>query len=159
MGAPPLSRLAPPNWALSAVLCAALGLAACAPGPAGPPPARPAAGAEALPARPIELGEYATETEARTLAAFSASVARRYASGAPMAPALADLEANKFACARPRPGAGDPPDQVCRRVVKAEGCKHTFQVHLFDDDGAKQTLARVRGLYDKSCGGDDLLGG
>lgn len=116
----------------------------------------PTAGA-AHPSGPINLGDYEKASDGSIESMFARQIVARYASGAPMATALKDLGDNKFACAAPKAGGGDPPDQVCRRVMKAGGCTFTYQVHLFDDPG-KRGLNRVRGLYDKACG-EELLGG
>jgi hypothetical protein len=139
-------------------LFAALALAACASGLAG---ANKAHGV-APPRGELPLGDYAKGDEAKLAADFSRMVGARYPAGLAMSAAQADLGRNKFNCAAPKLGAkpaGDPPDLVCRRVIKAGGCDHTWQVHLFDDDGGKPSVARVRGLYDRACGSDDLLGG
>lgn len=99
--------------------------------------------------------------EAQTLEAFQQSVASRYAAGIAVNAAQSDLEHNEFRCgASPGTdaGRGDPPAEVCRRTVTANGCTHTWQVHLFDEHGDGR-LARTRGLYDRRCGGDGLLGG
>ena len=73
---------------------------------------------------------------------------------------MADLRDNQFACAPPGPSRrGDPPTQACRRTVREAGCTYTWQAHLWADAGGAK-LARVRGLYDKSCASDGgLLGG
>ncbi|MEJ0023908.1 MAG: hypothetical protein WDN76_11110 [Alphaproteobacteria bacterium] len=113
--------------------------------------------AESRPSGPIELGDYEKAPEGSIASMFAKQIAARYREGAPLAGAMKDLEGNKFGCAAPKAGGGDPPDQVCRRVLKAGGCSYTYQVHLFDDPG-KKGLSRVRGLYDKACG-EDLLGG
>ncbi len=93
--------------------------------------------------------------------AFQQSVANRYSAGLAISAVSADLRRNDFSCgAAPRQdaGRGDPPAQVCRHTVSASGCTHTWQAHLFDTRGDGR-LARTRGLYDRRCGGDGLLGG
>ncbi len=131
--------------------CAALGI--------GRPTRAVTPSGEAGMVGPIELGDYANETEGKILSGFSKAIAARYAPSLAMARALRDLESNKFTCAAPGKAGGDPPDQVCRRTIKAGECSYTWQVHLFDDDGGKPSIARVRGLFDKTCGKEDLLGG
>ncbi len=123
----------------------------------GKPVGASAPTASSRPGGPIELGDYEKASDGSISAMFSKQIVGRYAEGAPMANAMKDLEGNKFACAAPKAGGGDPPDQVCRRMLKTGGCTYTYQVHLFDDPG-KKGLNRVRGLYDKACG-EDLLGG
>ena len=139
-------------------LIAVLALSACATNIAG---ANKAHGI-ATPKGELQLGDYAQLGEAKLAADFSSMIAARYPAGLSLSAAQADLGRNRFSCGAPKLGgkpSGDPPDLVCRRVIKAGGCDHTWQVHLFDDDGGKPTLARVRGLYDRACGSDDLLGG
>jgi hypothetical protein len=109
------------------------------------------------PSGPIDLGDYEKASEGSIASMFAKQIVARYANGAPIGSATKDLAENKFACAAPKAGGGDPPDQVCRRALKAGACTYTYQVHLFDDPG-KKGLNRVRGLFDKACG-EDLLGG
>lgn len=107
---------------------------------------------------PVELGDWRNANEATVLQAFQQGVASRYGSGVEISAAAADLRRNEFSCGAAPPqdqGRGDPPAQVCRRTTTASGCTHTWQVHLFGRD----TLDRTRGLYDRRCGGDGLLGG
>ncbi len=141
------------------LLLAAMALSACASLNGGkPPPAQQPAqqGATFKPSGPIVLGDYEKASPASVRGDFSKTVVARYVAGAPVSAAMKDLADNKFACAAPRQGPGDPPDQVCRRAIKAGSCTFTYQVHLFNDPG-KTGVARVRGLYDKACG-DELLG-
>jgi hypothetical protein len=146
------------RFAHGLVLFAALCLSACASLDGGKPaPALPAQGATFKPSGPIALGDYEKASDSSVRGDFSKEIVGRYAAATPVAAALKDLADNKFACAPPKQGTGDPPDQVCRRAVKAGSCTYTFQVHLFNDAG-KAGVARVRGLYDKACG-DELLGG
>lgn len=137
----------------------ALALGACATlptsapsGPSGPAP---------IPSTPIVLGDWRNATEAATLEAFQGGVAERYGAGLALSTVSADLRRNDFNCADAPPraegGRGNPPTEVCRRTVTTGGCTHTWQVHLFDEGGAR--LARTRALYDRRCGGDGLLGG
>jgi hypothetical protein len=137
----------------------ALLLAACATPVGGPvEPSGPAS----IPSSSIELGDWRNATEAAVLQAFEQTVASRYGAGLQVTAASADLRRNEFNCGAAPPRAegnrGDPPAQVCRKTTTANGCTHTWQVHLFDQagDGA---LSRTRGLYDRRCGGDGLLGG
>lgn len=140
-----------------AVAILALALAGCAT-PGGP--ATPGA-ASRIPQTPIDLGDWRNASEAATFAAFEQHVAARYGAGIELAAASGDLRRAEFACASGparADGRGDPPAQVCRRTITASGCTHTWQVHLFDTAGDAR-LARTRGLYDRHCGGDGLLGG
>lgn len=114
-----------------------------------------------IPTAPLELGDWRSASEAATLQAFQQNVTSRYGEGLAISAASGDLRRNDFNCG-PAPeqdrGRGDPPVQVCRRTTTASGCTHTWQVHLFGADGNAQ-LSRTRGLYDRRCGGDGLLGG
>lgn len=122
----------------------------------GTPPSGPAA----IPSAPLSLGDWRNASESATLEAFQQEVASRYAQGLQVAAASNDLRRNEFNCGAAPPRAegnrGDPPAQVCRKTTTANGCTHTWQVHLFAADGV---LDRPRGLYDRRCGGDGLLGG
>lgn len=142
-----------------AAVAALVMLGACATMPVSGPSAPEGAGS--IPSAPLSLGDYRTATEAATLDAFQQAVTSRYATGIAVNAAQGDLEHNEFRCgASPGTdaGRGDPPAEVCRRTVTANGCTHTWQVHLFDQHGDGR-LARTRGLYDRRCGGDGLLGG
>jgi hypothetical protein len=137
----------------------ALLLSACETVPAGDV-SEPSAGAE-IPSGALELGDWRSANEAATLQAFQQSVNGRYGAGLAVSAASADLRRNEFSCGAAPPldnGRGDPPAQVCRRTTTASNCTHTWQVHLFDE-GGNGRLARTRGLYDRRCGGDGLLGG
>lgn len=143
--------------AFYALTALTLALAACAT-PVGP--ATPG-GASGVPQTPIDLGDWRRASEATTLSAFQQHVNARYAAGLELAAATGDLRRAEFTCAAGparAEGRGDPPVQVCRRTITASGCTHTWQVHLFDTSGNAR-LARTRGLYDRRCGGDGLLGG
>ena len=113
-----------------------------------------------IPSAPINLGDWRNASEAATLEGFQQGVASRYVAGLQLATASADLRRNEFNCGAAPPRAegnrGDPPAQVCRKTTTANGCTHTWQVHLFAEGEA---LARTRGLYDRRCGNDGLLGG
>ncbi|MBY0565531.1 MAG: hypothetical protein K2P58_15285 [Hyphomonadaceae bacterium] len=140
-----------------ALVALALALAACAT-PAGP--AAPV-GSGRIPSTPIELGDWRHASEASTLSTFQAQINARYAAGLELSAVFGDLRRAEFTCAAGPArtnGRGDPPAQVCRRTITANGCTHTWQVHLFDTSGDAR-LARTRGLYDRRCGGDGLLGG
>lgn len=136
----------------------ALLLGACETLPTGGPttPSGPAT----IPSAPLSLGDWRGGSEAATLQAFEQTVASRYGAGLQIAAVSNDLRRNEFTCGAAPPRAsgnrGTPPEQVCRRTTTANGCTHTWQVHLFGADGA---LAQTRGLYDRRCGGDGLLGG
>ena len=140
------------------VLVLGLALAACATpinGPATP------AGSTSIPSAPVDLGDWRNANENATLTAFQEGVTNRYGAGIAISAASSDLRRNEFTCGAAPPldaGRGDPPAQVCRRTIAASGCTHTWQVHLFDEGGDGR-LARTRGLYDRRCGGDGLLGG
>lgn len=140
-------------------LAALAALAACASTPVSAPstPTGPAS----IPTGALELGDYRGASAAQTLAAFEANVISRYGAGVAINAAAADLRSQQFSCgAAPRPdnGRGAPPAQVCRRTITANSCTHTWQVHLFDENGNRR-LARTRALYDRRCGSDGLLGG
>ena len=138
-----------------AILFVLAGLAACATPIGGP--VTPT-GSTTIPSSRIDLGDWRNASESATLAAFQRGVASRYGAGVAISAVAADLRRNEFSCGAAPPangGRGDPPAQVCRRTISASGCTHTWQVHLFGN-GA---LARTRGLYDRRCGGDGLLGG
>jgi hypothetical protein len=117
-------------------------------------------GPATVPSEPVNLGDWRNATEAATLEAFQQAIASRYGQGLPIVTVSQDLRRNEFNCTPAPPRAegnrGDPPAQVCRKTTTAGGCTHTWQVHLFGDESA---LARTRGLYDRRCGGDGLLGG
>jgi hypothetical protein len=118
-------------------------------------------GPSTIPSGPVDLGNWRNASEAATLQAFQQSITSRYGAGLQVSNAAADLRRNEFSCGAAPPlnqGRGDPPAQVCRRTITASGCTHTWQVHLFDESGNSR-LARTRGLYDRRCGGDGLLGG
>lgn len=141
------------------ILLAALALGACAVMPVGgvSTPSGPAT----IPSSPLDLGDWRRASAAATLTQFQRNVASRYGLGLALTAVAADLRRNSFNCAGGRPeanGRGDPPEQICRRTTTASGCTHTWQVHLFDANGDGR-LARTRGLYDRRCGGDGLLGG
>lgn len=143
----------------AAAACLAFALAACATTPVGGP-SEPT-GPTTIPSGALGLGDWRNATEAATLEAFQENVSARYGAGQQISAVSADLRRNEFNCG-PAPaadrGRGDPPAQVCRRTTTASGCTHTWQVHLFDE-GGNERLARTRGLYDRRCGGDGLLGG
>ncbi len=142
----------------TSLFAAALLLAACATAPIGP--AAPEGPSE-IPSGELNLGEWRTASQAATLSAFEENVISRYGAGISISAAAADLRRNEFTCGAAPPqdqGRGDPPAQVCRRTVTAEGCTHTWQVHLFDANGDAH-LSRTRGLYDRRCGNEGLLGG
>jgi hypothetical protein len=147
------------KYASSIAVSLALLLTACVTPVGGPSePTGPAT----LPSSSIELGDWRNASEAAVLQAFEQTVASRYSAGIQVAAASADLRRNEFNCGAAPPRAegnrGDPPAQVCRKTTTANGCTHTWQVHLFDQTG-DGNLSRTRGLYDRRCGGDGLLGG
>jgi hypothetical protein len=144
--------------ARTAVIVFALLLGACETLPTSGPSV--SGGPAAIPSTPLSLGDWRNASEAATLQAFQQTVASRYAAGLQVAAVSSDLRRNEFTCGAAPPRAegnrGTPPEQVCRRTTTANGCTHTWQVHLFGADGA---LTQPRGLYDRRCGGDGLLGG
>ncbi|MDX2234300.1 MAG: hypothetical protein NW200_07360 [Hyphomonadaceae bacterium] len=126
----------------------------------GPTGAVAPRGGPAIPAGPLDLGDWKRGGEDAVAQRFAGVVARRYGAGIALSAVTADLRANQFACARP-PAAktGEPPAQVCRRTATEAGCTHTWQAHLWND-AAGAALTRVRGLYDRRCAADGgLLGG
>lgn len=139
------------------ILAAAVLLAACETIPAAAPP--PEAGARFE--GDLDLGGWRTANEAATLSAFQRNVTNRYNAGISISDATADLRRTEFNCGDAPPqdqGRGDPPAQVCRRTVTLNSCTHTWQVHLFEQNGDGR-IARTRGLYDRRCGNEGLLGG
>lgn len=141
------------------VLAAVLALAACETMPASV--VSEPTGSPTIPSTPVDLGDWRNASEAATLRAFQQNVTARYGVGVAISAAAADLRRNEFNCSAAPPqdqGRGDPPAQVCRRTTTASNCTHTWQVHLFDENNNGR-LARTRGLYDRRCGGDGLLGG
>jgi hypothetical protein len=140
------------------VLVAALLLSACE---TIPPASPPAAEAAARIEGDLDLGDWRNADEATTLTAFQQNASSRYAAGLAVSDAAADLRRSEFNCGAAPPldqGRGDPPAQVCRRTMTVNGCTHTWQVHLFEASGDGR-LARTRGLYDRRCGNEGLLGG
>lgn len=135
-------------------IASALALASCATMPTSAPPPPSAT----IPSEPLSLGDFRTASQADTLRAFQQNVSARYGAGLAISAVAADLRRNDFNCG-PAPaldqGRGDPPAQVCRRTQTVSGCTHTWQVHVF---GSGQ-LDHTRGLYDRRCGNDGLLGG
>ena len=119
-------------------------------------------GPATIPSAPINLGDWRNAPESATLEAFQQDITNRYGAGLQIAAVSSDLRRNEFNCSAAPPRAegnrGDPPVQVCRKTTTANGCTHTWQVHLFDGGGDAR-LQRTRGLYDRRCGGDGLLGG
>ncbi len=120
------------------------------------------AGPAQIPSTAIDLGNWRAGNEGATQSAFQRGINSRYAAGAAITTIAADLRRNRFACAAPprdlADNRGAPPVQVCRHVVTAQGCTHTWQVHLFDNMGDRR-LARTRSLFDRRCGDEGLLGG
>lgn len=139
------------------LLAAALLLSACATVPTDA--SSPTSGA-ALEGD-LELGDWRSADQATMLAAFQQHVESRYGAGIALSDAVADLRSNDFNCGDAptvdEQGRGDPPAQVCRRTATANNCTHTWQVHLFETTDAR--IARTRGLYDRRCGNEGLLGG
>ncbi len=141
-----------------AALASLLLLAACATTVSAPPPA---SGGATIPSTPLDLGDWRNASAPQTLAAFESNVSSRYGAGLAVSAAAGDLRGQDFNCGpapRTEAGRGAPPAQVCRRTVTAANCTHTWQVHLFDAAGDGR-LARTRGIYDRRCGSDGLLGG
>ncbi|HRO02116.1 MAG TPA: hypothetical protein PLS69_00720 [Terricaulis sp.] len=134
-----------------------LGIAACASTPGGgvSTPSGPAA----IPSSPLDLGDWRRASAEATLQGFQRTINQRYGAGLEISAVAADLRRNDFSCSAPGAGQrGDPPSQVCRKTETVNGCTHTWQAHLYDSGGDNR-LARSRGLYDRRCGGDGLLGG
>ena len=134
-----------------------LAIAACTTTPVNAPVAPNAP--RTIPATPLELGDRSAPQEA-VLAQFEQTITARYGAGLALDAVAADLTAATFSCAanHDTTARGDPPAQICRKTITADGCTNTWQVHLFDTRGNAQ-LARARGLYDRRCAGEGLLGG
>ncbi|MGE3143858.1 MAG: hypothetical protein AB7L65_11110, partial [Hyphomonadaceae bacterium] len=129
-------------------------LAACA--STGGAPRDVNGGAGRIPQSAIALGDYRRAIAAQVAQRFSSEISGRYGQSVNLADARSDLTRNQFACmAPPASQRGDPPAQVCRRILAEAGCTHTWQVHLYGGPA----LARTRALYDRACGDDGLLGG
>ena len=137
-------------------VAACLALGACETMPAGPAaPPQPAV----IPTAALDLGDWRHASADAELSGFEQLVTRRYGAGLQLGAVVADLRRVQFTCAANHDThRGDPPAQICRKTVTENGCTHTWQVHLFDT-GGDAVLARTRGLYDRRCGGDGLLGG
>jgi hypothetical protein len=146
------------KYARTIVVSLALLLGACETLPTGGVTAP--SGPSAIPATAISLGDWRSANEATTLEVFQQGIASRYGAGLELANVSADLRRNDFNCGAAPPrladNRGNPPEQVCRKTTTANGCTHTWQVHLFGNEGA---LTQTRGLYDRRCGSDGLLGG
>lgn len=147
--------------ALKFFTLAAAGLiaASCATTPITTAPNAPS-GPSTIPSDPLDLGGWQRGSAAGVLSEFERTVAQRYGQGLPLSAVAADLRRNEFRCNANQDSGerGDPPEQICRKTVTLSECTHTWQVHLFDQNGDDR-LARTRGLYDRRCGGDGLLGG
>jgi hypothetical protein len=140
------------------IVVAALLLAACETIPTASPP--PETGTTRFEGD-LDLGAWRTANEAATLSAFQQNVSDRYRAGIAISDAAADLRRAEFTCGDAPPqdqGRGDPPAQVCRRTITLNSCTHTWQVHLFEQNGDGH-IERTRGLYDRRCGNEGLLGG
>ncbi|MFZ4071761.1 MAG: hypothetical protein ACOYJ6_16855 [Caulobacterales bacterium] len=149
---------------LTCAVLAIAGLAACASlpqPPAGPPKPSPsqatAPRGDVIPDSPIDLGPYGAGEQRAVAGRFARGISNRYSPDMAFALVLADLRKNAFQCFVAGQGSGDPPRQVCRKTVRLASCEHIFQVHLYDT-GGNQKLARTRALYDRLCGGEELLG-
>ncbi len=141
---------------LAVLATLAVMVGACATMPTSAPPRSAPPG---IPSGAVELGDWRRASAPSVLHAFEEGVSRRYLPGLPLSSVTADLRGNAFTCADNRDTTrGSPPDAICRKTVTAEGCTHTWQVHVFDENN-DSILARARGLYDRRCGGDGLLGG
>jgi hypothetical protein len=142
------------RWVLAGL--AAVAMSACTTVHTGAPPRTAPPG---IPSAPLELGDWQRATAGATLTQFERNVGQRYRPGLALSTVSSDLRRAEFNCADNRDTArGEPPDQICRKTVTADNCTHTWQVHLFDQDN-NSVLTRARGLYDRRCGGDGLLGG
>jgi hypothetical protein len=113
---------------------------------------------EGRPTGPIALGDYDKDKPDDVRRDFAGDIIRRYAVGAPLRTATADLAANKFECAKSTINAPDPPAQICRRQIKTGDCVNVWSAYLYDTKGDAK-IARVRALYDRRCAADPLLGG
>ena len=114
--------------------------------------------APSIPSTALELGDYHAGAPDSVLASFQDTVGHRYLEGLALESVSSDLRHYQFNCEPNHDTRGDPPAQICRRTVTEQGCTYTWQVHLFDHHG-DAVLSHARGLYDRRCGGDGLLGG
>jgi hypothetical protein len=141
-------------------IAAALALGACETVPAPAPEPTPGGGAM-MGETPLALGgDLRRRSVGDVLEAFNRELTARYANAPELEAVADDLRANAFTCAPPSAGGQgeETPALVCRRTETAGDCTHTWQAHLFEAPDGRQ-LARVRGLYDRRCGGEGLLGG
>ena len=137
-------------------VAACLVLSACETMPVSP---AAQAGPPAIPSAPLDLGDWRHASADAELSGFQDMVGHRYGAGLTLDAVVADLRRSQFTCQTNHDThRGDPPAQICRKTVTDNGCTHTWQVHLFDTAG-NAVLARTRGLYDRRCGSDGLLGG
>lgn len=128
-------------------------VAACATTP--PPPSNAPA---IMPQTALDLGgDWRRSSIASVARRFSEEVAQRYRAGATIPASVDDLARNQFRCAANTDMRGDPPAQVCAKTETVANCTHTWRVMLYAQAGA--TVERARGLYDRRCGGEGLLGG
>ncbi len=123
------------KYARTIVITLALLLGACETLPVGG--VTEPTGPSTIPSTPINLGDWRNASEAATLQSFQQVVTSRYGAGMQIASVSADLRRNEFNCgaapARAEGNRGDPPAQVCRKTTTANGCTHTWQVHLFGE--------------------------
>lgn len=131
-------------------------LAACATVPVSAPGAP--TGPSTIPSGSIDFGDFRRGSADSVARRFAQQISSRYGEGMALNAVSADLSRNQFSCRRAGGGRGDPPDRICARSLRVEGCAHTWQVLLYNDGGGA-TLSRIRSTYDRACGDDDLLGG
>ena len=131
---------------------ALLALAACATTPTSTTPS----GSGSIPSAAIEFGDFRRASPDSVARDFSRQISARYGQGQALNAVTADLARNNFSCQAGQGGdRGDPPDRLCRRNLRVEGCVHTWQVMAY----GQARLDRIRTTYDRACGDDDLLGG
>ncbi len=137
------------------IAAAFLALAGCATRPVS---TSTPTGPSAIPSGSIDFGDFRRASADSVARRFAQQISGRYGEGVPLNAVSGDLARNQFSCrAAEAGGRGDPPDRLCSRTLRVEGCAHTWQVLLYDAGGAR--LGRVRSTYDRACGDDDLLGG
>jgi len=142
-------------------VCAGAALGACAAAQTTPAPTEaPALGGAPGPvvfSGALRLGDWRGGETGAVAQEFAAAVESRYGQGVGLADAREDIARAGFRCASEAGAGAGAAALACRREETQRGCRHAWNVYLFTAQG--QTLSRARGLYDRRCGDEDLLGG
>lgn len=83
---------------------------------------------------------------------FTTSLQRAVPTGQPLATARATIEASGFSCVKPASGFA----LSCRLLAQETKCAHVWRVLI---NAERDQVTRARGLYERTCGEDGLLGG